>query len=134
LIWKLQSYATLTKPSYSLHKPLISRFGRFFHERVNISIFFFHSSSSWVYMNQKKVKRGQFGRKDENAIPRTISQEPPLFAAALRTCGDASRVRRRFAPAAALRACGGASRLRRRFAPVAALRAIEKHKKRQKVR
>ena len=36
--------------------------------------------------------------------------------------------------AAALRACGGASRLRRRFAPVAALRAIEKHKKRQKVR
>ena len=29
-------------------------------------------------MNQKKVKRGQFGRKDENAIPRTISQELPL--------------------------------------------------------
>ena len=58
---------------------------------------------------------------------RSKDETKKTFAAALRACDG-------FAPAAALRACGGASRMRRRFALVAALRAIEKHKKRQKVR
>ena len=97
-----------------------------------------HNNDAWKRGENHTTHRDNEDERNRNKKQakerRSKDETKKTFAAALRTCGGASRLRRRFAPAAPLRACGGASRLQRRFAPAAALRAIEKHEKRQKVR